>query len=92
MFTFDDFIFALKIALVLALTDTIFPYVYEVLRGFHLKNHLMRHSNLGFRFIVAFTRTLIVFIPLLSGVSIYLVFPMALFVTLGLQVIADDCI
>ncbi len=92
MFFTLNFMLALKAALVLALTETMFPLVYEALRGSYLKNHFARHSNSWFRFIAVVIKTSTVLMPLLSGVSLYLVFPMALFVYLGLQMIADDYI
>ncbi len=90
-FTFN-FMLALKIALVLALTETLFPFAYEALRGFYLKNHFARHSNSWFRFIAVIIKTSIIYLSLQLGVGLYLVFPMVLFVCVGLQMIADDYI
>ncbi len=81
---------ALKVGLVFGLVETTFPFAYEALRGFYIKKHFVRHSNVWFRFVVAAIKVLTVYIPLQLAVSIFLVFPMTLLAYLGLQIIADD--
>ena len=89
-FTFNTFMIALKLGLVFGLVETTFPFAYEALRGFYIKKHFLRYSNVWFRLVAVAIKMLTVYMPLQWDVSVFLVFPIALFAYLGLQIIADD--
>lgn len=87
-----DWMFVLKVALISALAATVYPFVYAALFGRPMKKQYLLHPNIYFRSVAIAINTAVVLIPLLRGVSVYIVLPLALVTYLLLQKISDDYI